>query len=137
MDCIFRRLLLETQLIHARSRLAESQVIVKSFFIPLVCLGMVLSGLVHLLFPDETEKRMSRSRNVRVVGAILLALILPAVVWGFHILAALFAIFGLPRLFAPDRSIRLQQRLYPRRVHGLLLMMGAAGLWIASRLLHG
>jgi hypothetical protein len=84
-------------------------------------------------FPDETEKRMSCSRNVRIVGAILLALILPAVVWGFYILAGLFAIFGLPRLFSPDRSIRLQQRLYPRRVHGVLLLLGAAGLWIVSR----
>ena len=110
--------------------------IVKSFFIPLVCLGMLLSGLVHLFFSDETEKRMSCSRNVRIVGAILLALILPAIVWSFHLLAVLFAIFGLPRLFVPDRSIRLQQRLYPRRVHGVLLMMGAAGLWIVSRLVH-
>ena len=108
----------------------------KSFFIPLVCLGMLLSGLVHLFFPAETEKRMSCSRNVRIVGAILLALILPAIVWGFYVLTVLFAIFGLPRLFAPDRSIRLQQRLYPRRVHGVLLIMGAAGLWIASRLVH-
>ena len=97
---------------------------------------MLLSGLVHLFFPAETEKRMSRSRNVRIAGAILLALILPAIVWGFHILAVLFAIFGLPRLYAPDRSIRLQQRLYPRRMHGVLLIMGAAGLWIASRLVH-
>jgi hypothetical protein len=78
---------------------------------------------------------MSRSRNVRIVGAILLALILPAIVWGFHILAVLFAIFGLPRLFVPDRSIRLQ-KLYPRRVHGVLLLMGAAGLCIAFRLVH-
>jgi hypothetical protein len=45
-------------------------------------------------------------------------------------------IFGLPRLFAPDHSIRLQQRSYPRRVHGVLLMMGAVGLWIVSRLGH-
>ena len=97
---------------------------------------MLLSGLVHLFFPGETEERMSYARNVRIVGAILLALILPAVVWRFYILAVLFAIFGLPRLLAPDRSIRLQQRLYPRRVHGALLMMGAAGLWIASRLMH-
>jgi hypothetical protein len=52
---------------------------------------------------------------------------------GFYIIAVLFAIFGLPRLFAPDRSIRVQ-RLYPRTVHGVLLMMGAAGLWIGSRL---
>jgi hypothetical protein len=108
----------------------------KSTFIPLVCLGMLLSGLVHLFFPAETEKRMSSSRNVRIVGAILLALILPAIVWGFFILAVLFAIFGLPRLLTPDRSIRLQQRLYPRSVHGALLIMGAAGLWIASRLVH-
>ena len=97
---------------------------------------MLLSGLVHLFFPAETEKRMSRSSSVRIVGAILLALIVPAAVWGFYILAALFAVFGLPRLYAPDRSIRLQQRLYPRRVHGVLLIMGAAGLWIASRLVH-
>src|SRR2546422_8175026 len=79
---------------------------------------MLLSGLGHLFFPDETEKRMSRSRNVRIAGAILLALILPAIVWGFYVVAVLLAIFGLPRLFAPDRSIRLQQRLYSRRVHG-------------------
>ena len=108
---------------------------VKSFFIPLVCVGMLFSGLVHLFFPDETEKLMSRSRNVRIVGAILLALILPAIVWGFHILAVLFAIFGFPRLLVPDRSIRLQ-KLYPRRVHGVLLLMGAAGLCIAFRLVH-
>jgi hypothetical protein len=109
--------------------------VVKSFFIPLVCLGLLLSGLAHLFFPAETEKHMSRSRNVRVIGAILLALILPAIVWGFYILAVLFAIFGVPRLFWPDPSIRLQQ-LYPRRVHGVLLMMGAAGLWVAFKLVH-
>ena len=79
---------------------------------------------------------MSCSRNVRIVGAILLALILPAIVWDSYILAALLAFFGLPRLFAPDRSIRLQQQLYSRRVHGVLLMIGAAGLWIASRFVH-
>ena len=96
---------------------------------------MLLSGFVHLFFPRATEKRMSDPTNVRIVGATLLALILPAIVWGFYGLAVLFAIFGLPRLLAPNRSIRLQQRLYPRRVHGALLMMGAAGLWIASRLM--
>jgi hypothetical protein len=97
---------------------------------------MLLSGLVHLVFPQETEKRMSCPRNVRGVGAILLALIVPAAAWGFYTLAVLLAAFGLPRLIAPDRSIRLQQRLYPRRVHGALLVIGAAGLWIASRLVH-
>ena len=108
----------------------------KSFFIPLVCLGMLLSGLLHLFLPSETEKHMSCPRNVRIVGGILLALVLPATVWGFYVLAVLFVIFGLPRLFAPGHSIRLQQRSYPRRVHGVLLMMGAVGLWIAARLGH-
>jgi len=109
---------------------------VKSFFIPLVCLGMLLSGLLHLFLPGETEKHMSCPRNVRIVGGILLALVLPATVWGFYVLAVLFVIFGLPRLFAPERSIRLQQRSYPRRVHGALLVMGAVGLWMFSRLGH-
>jgi hypothetical protein len=107
---------------------------VKSFFIPLVCVGMLLSGLLHLFLPGETEKHMSRPGNVRIVGGILLALVLPASVWGFYVLAVLFVIFGLPRLVAPRHSIRLQQRSYPRKVHGVLLMIGAVGLWIVSRL---
>jgi hypothetical protein len=107
---------------------------VKSLFIPLVCLGMLLSGLSHLFLPEKTEKHMSYPRNVRVVGAILLGLVLPATIWGFYVLAILLVIFGLPRLFAPGRSIRLQQLSYPRRVHGVLLVMGAVGLWIVSRL---
>jgi hypothetical protein len=105
-------------------------------FIPLVCGGLLLSGLVHLLFPDATEKLMSSTRNVRIVGAILLALIAPALVAGFYILAVLLALFGVPRLLTPHRSIRLQQRLYPRRVHGALLIISAAGLWIISRLVR-
>jgi len=109
---------------------------VKPFFIPLICLGLLLSGLAHLFFPADTGRWMSSSRNVRGVGGILLALILPAIVWGFYIIAVLLALFGFPRLVAPERSIRLQQRLYPRRVHGVLLTIAAAGLWIASRVVH-
>ena len=97
---------------------------------------MLLSGFLHLFLPGETEKHMSCPRNVRIVGGILLALVLPAAVWGFYVLAVLFMIFGLPRLFAPERTIRLQQRSYPRRVHGALLVMGAVGLWMFSRLGH-
>ncbi len=97
----------------------------KSFFIPLVCVGMLLSGLLHLFLSDKTEKYMSRPGNVRVVGGILLALVVPATVWGFYVLAVLFVIFGLSRVLAPRHSIRLQQRSYPRRVHEVLLMIGA------------
>jgi hypothetical protein len=99
-----------------------------------VCLGMLLSGPLHLFFPGKTERHMSCPRNVRIIGAILLVLVLPATGWGFYVLAVLFVIFGLPRLFAAGRSIRLQQRSYPRRVHGVLLIMGAVGLWIVYRL---
>ena len=95
---------------------------------------MLLSGLLHLFFPGKTERHMSCPRNVRIIGAILLVLVLPATGWGFYVLAVLFVIFGLPRLFAAGRSIRLQQRSYPRRVHGVLLIMGAVGLWIVYRL---
>jgi len=119
-----------------RSQALRPLYIVKSFFIPLVCLGMLLSGLLHLFLPSETGRRMSCAKNVRIVGAILFALVLPAAAWGFYVLAVLFVIFGLPRLLAPGRSIRLQQRSYPRRVHGVLLVMGAVGLWIVSRLVH-
>src|SRR5262245_14775641 len=109
--------------------------LMRSVFIPVVCAGLLLSGLTHLLFPDETEKHMSSVRNVRIVGIILLVLIAPAVTLGYYILALLIALFGVPRLLTPHRSIRLQQRLYPRRVHGVLLIVSAAGLWTVSRLL--
>jgi hypothetical protein len=114
----------------------SSVVQVRSLFIPVVCAGLLLSGLVHLLFPDETEKHMSSARNVRIVGAFLLVLMVPAVVFGYYILGVLFALFGVPRLLMPHRSIRLQQSVYPRRVHGALLLTSAAGLWIVSRLLR-
>ena len=78
---------------------------------------------------------MSCPRNVRIVGAILLGLALLAAIWDFYVLAVLLAAFGLPRLVTPGRSIRLQQ-LYSRRVHGVLLLMGAVGLWIVSRLVQ-
>ena len=51
---------------------------------------MLLSGLLHLFLPGETERHMSCPRNVRIVGAILLTLVLPAAVWGFYVLAVLF-----------------------------------------------
>jgi hypothetical protein len=107
----------------------------QAVFVPLVCLGLLLCGLAHLLFPDATDREMSRSGNVRLAGATLLALVIPAIVLRFYVLAILFAIFGLPRLCAPHRSIALQ-RIYSRRTHGVLLMMGAAGLWVAFKLVH-
>src|SRR6266849_3252300 len=85
---------------------------VKPLFIPVVSVGLCLCGLAPLVFPAETETRMSRSGNVRIAGAILLSLVVLALVWGLYLLAVVFALFGAPRLFTPERSIRLQQRLY-------------------------
>jgi hypothetical protein len=108
----------------------------ETVFIALVCLGLLLCGLVHLILPETTERLMSRSVYVRIAGAILLIMTMTAIRLGYYLLAALFLIFGLPRLLTPDRSIRLQQRLYSRRVHGLVLTASAIGLWIVFRLLH-
>jgi hypothetical protein len=94
--------------------------------------GLLICALSHLLAPAWTERLMSQPKHVRVAGAVLLAMIVPSVAFGFYLLGLLLAAFGLPRLVAPERSIRLQQRLYPRRVHGLLLLGAAAGLWIFS-----
>ncbi len=91
-----------------------------------------MCALFHLIAPAWTERVMSQPKYVRGVGAALLATVVPAVALGLYVLGFLLGMFGLPRLASPERSIRLQQRLYPRRVHGLLLLAAAAGLWMLS-----
>jgi hypothetical protein len=103
------------------------------YFLQFLAVGLLISGLSHLLAPTQTERLMSQPTNVRAAGAILLIMIAPSVAFEFYLLGLLLGAFGLPRLLAPELSIRLQQRLYPRRVHGMLLLAGAAGLWLFSR----
>jgi hypothetical protein len=71
-------------------------------------------------------------RTVRTVGAVLLALATPCVLWGgwyFWMLLAALAASGIWRLCFPQHSIHAQRTLYPRRVHGLLLIAGALLVW--------
>jgi hypothetical protein len=74
---------------------------------------------------------MSDPKHVRAAGAVLLTMIIPSIALGLYALASLLGVLGLLRLLAPERSIRLQ-RIYPRRVHGLLLLVAAAGSWLIS-----
>ena len=65
---------------------------------------------------------------VRAVGALLLVLAIPSLVWRGWYFWTLFAgltASGLWRLCFPQSSIRAQRRSYPRWVHGCLLVGGA------------
>ena len=102
------------------------------YFLRFLSTGLLICALSHLIAPARTERLMSQPKHVRAAGAVLLTMIVPSVAFEFYLLGLLLGAFGLPRLVAPGRSIRLQQRLYPRRVHGLLLLAAAVGLWIFS-----
>ena len=98
--------------------------------------GMVMlllaSGLCHIAAPALTERWMSNPRVVRSVGALLLALAVPCLVWRGWYFWTLFAgltASGWWRLCFPQNSIRAQQRIYPRWVHGCLLIGGAILMW--------
>lgn len=103
-------------------------------FIQFLSLGLLISGLCHIFFEAETERLMSKPRNIRLAGATLLLMMLFALSYGLYILAILLGIFALPRLVTPERSYRFQQRLYGRRIHGLVLLAAGVGLWIFSKL---
>jgi hypothetical protein len=102
------------------------------YFLRFVSTGLLICALSHLLAPARTEWLMSQPKHVRVAGAVLLAMIVPSVAFEFYLLGLVLGAFGLPRLVAPERSIRLQQQVYPRRIHGLLLLVAALALWIFS-----
>jgi hypothetical protein len=104
----------------------------RAYFLRFLSAGLLICALFHLLAPGRTERLMSQPRHVRVAGAVLLTMIVPSVAFDFYVLGLLLGAFGLPRLVVPEQSIRLQHRLYPRRVHGLLLLAAAVGLWMFS-----
>jgi len=93
---------------------------------------LLLSGLCHLALPNRTERIMSRVPAARTAGGLLLLLALPCLWWRgwyFRTLFVLLAISGLWRLGFPQSAIHAQQRSYPRRIHGGLLIGGAALVW--------
>jgi hypothetical protein len=75
---------------------------------------------------------MRNTRTVRLVGAVLLVLATPCFLWRgwyFWMLLLALAVSGTWRLCFPQNSIRVQRTIYPRRVHGLLLIGGAFLVW--------
>lgn len=86
-------------------------------FVTLLSAGLLASGVWHIARGAETERLFLSSRNVRVVGAGLLALALPCFIWRgwyFLTLGVILGASGALRLFGPQQNIRLQKSLYPR-----------------------
>jgi len=93
---------------------------------------LLVSGLCHLAAPSSTERWLRNTRTVRSVGVALLALAIPCLLWRgwyFWMLLLALTVSGIWRLCFPQHSIRVQRTLYPRRVHGLLLIAGALLVW--------
>lgn len=104
----------------------------ETIYILAVVALLLISGVWHLAAPRLTDRWMSRKPVVRSVGALLLILALPSLAWRgwyFRILFAGLTLSGFWRLCFPQSSIRMQQRSYPRWVHGCLLTGGAILVW--------
>jgi UPF0716 family protein affecting phage T7 exclusion len=106
--------------------------VAQTFYISTVAGLLLLSGGWHLFAPRLTEKWMSRTPVVRLTGVILIFFAALALLWPGWYFRALFAVLlgaGAWRLCFPHSSIRTQQRLYPRWVHGCLLTGCAILVW--------
>jgi hypothetical protein len=100
----------------------------RTIYIAVLANFLLISGLCHVVAPSSTDHWMSNNRTVRSMGAVLLVLAIPCVLWRgwyFWTLLLALAVSGIWRLCFPQNSIRAQQTLYPRHVHGLLLIGGA------------
>jgi hypothetical protein len=103
-----------------------------SIYVGAVGYFLLLSALCHIFLPRQTKYWLTKPVIVRLVGAFLLLLSLPCLVWRgsyFWILFAGLAISGLWRLFFPQHSIRAQEKSYPRWVHGCLMLAAATAVW--------
>jgi hypothetical protein len=93
---------------------------------------LLVSALAHFFIPQVTDVWLGKPLLIRLTGIVLLILALGCLHWhGWFIrtLAAALGISGFWRLFFPQNSIRTQQSLYPRWVHGCLLLAGAIAVW--------
>ena len=93
---------------------------------------LLLSGILHIAVPQQTERWTSRPPIVRVIGLVLVLFAWPLLLWRgwyFWTLFVLLVVSGLWRLCFPRHSIRAQQWSYPRWVHGCLLLAGALLVW--------
>jgi hypothetical protein len=101
----------------------------RTIYLAVLASFLLVSGLCHIAAPSATDRWL---RNTRTVGAVLLALAIPCLVWRgwyFWMLFLALAVSGIWRLGFPQSSIHAQRTLYPRRVHGLLLLGGGLLVW--------
>jgi hypothetical protein len=104
----------------------------RTIYIAVLASFLLVSGLCHVAAPSSADDWMRDTRTVRSVGAVLLLLAIPCIIWrGWYFWTLLLALTasGLWRLCSPQNSIRVQGTLYPRRVHGFLLIGGALLVW--------
>ncbi len=100
--------------------------------VTLGALGLFAVGVWHVLDGAATERMFRDATRVRYVGALLLLVTVPCLVWRgwfFSGMGAILGASGALRLFAPERNIRLQKAAYPRWVHGWVMITGAVLLW--------
>ena len=88
---------------------------------------LFLAGLYHLFAPENSEKLLSQSESIRVVGVTLSVLgawclFFPALVPQLVGIPVLLS--GLTRFLAPQRMIKLNTWT-SRDVHGVLMLLGA------------
>src|SRR5271166_1134878 len=104
----------------------------QSIFADSIAALLLISAYWHIFRSGQTERWMCDRKVIRVVGGLLLLLALTCLRWNgwfFTTLSALLAISGVWRLCFPDHSIRAQRKIYPRWVHGCLLLAGAIAVW--------
>ena len=97
-----------------------------------IVLFCLLSGIAHLAAPKLTDRLLSKPLVIRLIGALLVFLAIPAPFvhdWRYWLLFAALLFAGIWRLFIPTHSIHVQKSLYPRWVHGLLLIGVALLVW--------
>ena len=110
-----------------------------SLFVIAYSAGLSAVGVWHIVAGDQTERLFAQARLVRPVGAALLVLALPCVLWRgvyFDIMAVVFAASGAIRLLTPSWNIQLQKTLYPRWVHGWIMLTGGVVSWLLYRWLR-
>ena len=108
----------------------------RTIYVSILASALLVSGLWHIAMPSLTDYWMKNARIVRAVGILLLVLAIPCLAWRgwyFRTLLLALTVSGIWRLCFPQSSIRLQRTIYPRRIHGLLLIGGAIFVWVLRR----
>ena len=99
---------------------------------------LVASAAFHILMPARTKALLGQPGVVRIVGVVLCALggvSLCATGVAARLAAGVLLVFGLRRVYAPERMIETMQWT-SRPVHGVLILVGAmlvvvAAVWAA------